>query len=148
MDYKKLHNHILQEHDLFLFEDQIKEIVPIVLEMDDQKLFNYMYDEHDLLLLESQKREIVDIVLEMHNEKPEKCTEAIKKPSNNDQMKSYKVEKTFNDWQRVTIDFSVKVTPRWWQFWKKRIDSQDFQYSIWVKSNNELFLYQPQIEEK
>ena len=28
------------------------------------------------------------IVLEMHNEKPEKCTEAIKEPSNNDQMKT------------------------------------------------------------
>jgi len=106
MDYKKLHNHILQEHDLFLFEDQIKEIVDIVLEMDDQKLFNHMYDEHDLLLLQSQNREIVDIVLEMHNENPEKCTAsierqykekgnqldqvygAIKEPSNNDQMKT------------------------------------------------------------
>ena len=32
--------------------------------------------------------EIVDIVLEMHNEKPETCTEAIKNPSNNDQMKT------------------------------------------------------------
>jgi len=74
MDYKKIHEHILQEHDLFLFEDEIKEIVRVVLEMDDQKLFNYMYDEHDLLLLESQKQEIVDIVLEMHNEKPETCT--------------------------------------------------------------------------
>jgi type 1 glutamine amidotransferase len=32
--------------------------------------------------------EIVDIVLEMHNEKPETCTEVIKNPSNNDQMKT------------------------------------------------------------
>ena len=88
MDYKKLHKHILQEHDLFLFEDEIKEIVGVVLDMDDQKLFNHMYDEHDLLLLQSQNREIVDIVLEMHNEKPEKCTETIKEPSNNEQMKT------------------------------------------------------------
>ena len=60
---------------------------------------------------------------------------------------TYKIEKEFNGWQRVIITFSVKVTPRWWQFWKKRIDRQDFQYSIWTKSNDELFLYQPQIEE-
>lgn len=56
--------------------------------MDDQKLFNHMADEHGLLLLESQMREIIDIVLEMHNEKPETCTEVIKNPSNNDQMKT------------------------------------------------------------
>jgi hypothetical protein len=138
LDYKKLHNHILQEHDLFLFEDQIKEIVDIVLEMDDQKLFNYMYDEHDLLLLEGQKREIVDIVLEMHNEKPETCT----------MDTNYKVETNINGWQRVIIDFTVKSKPRWWQFWKPRIDEQDFQYSVWLKAKDELFLYKPQIEKK
>jgi hypothetical protein len=37
MDYKKIHEHILQEHDLFLFEDEIKEIVDIVLEMHNEK---------------------------------------------------------------------------------------------------------------
>ena len=74
MDYKKIHEHILQEHDLFLFEDEIKEIVRVVLEMDDQKIFNHMYDEHDLLLLQSQMREIIDIVLEMHNGNPGTCT--------------------------------------------------------------------------
>ena len=56
--------------------------------MDDQKLFNHMADEHGLLLLQSQMKEIIDIVLEMHNEKPETCTEVIKNPSNNDQMKT------------------------------------------------------------
>ena len=56
--------------------------------MDDQKLFNHMADEHGLLLLESQMQEIIRIVLEMHNENPEKCTEVIKNPSNNDQMKT------------------------------------------------------------
>ena len=44
--------------------------------------------EHGLFLLDSQMEEIVDIVLEMHNEKPETCTEVIKNPSNNDQMKT------------------------------------------------------------
>ena len=56
MDYQKLHEHIAKRYDIYLFEDEIKEIV--------------------------------DIVLEMHNEKPETCTEAIKEPSNNDQMKT------------------------------------------------------------
>jgi DNA-binding NtrC family response regulator len=44
--------------------------------------------EHGLFLLDSQMEEIIDIVLEMHNEKPETCTEVIKNPSNNDQMKT------------------------------------------------------------
>ena len=61
---------------------------------------------------------------------------------------TYEIEKTLNGWQRMTINFSVKVTPRWWQFWKKKIDRQDFQYSMLIKSNDELFLYQPQIEEQ
>jgi len=56
--------------------------------MDYQKLYRHMAIEHGLFLLDSQMREIIDIVLEMHNEKPEKCTEAIKNPSNNDQMKT------------------------------------------------------------
>ena len=56
--------------------------------MDDQKLYRHMAIEHGLFLLDSQMEEIVDIVLEMHNEKPETCTEVIKNPSNNDQMKT------------------------------------------------------------
>ena len=56
--------------------------------MDYQKLYRHMAIEHELFLLDSQMEEIVDIVLEMHNEKPETCTEAIKNPSNNDQMKT------------------------------------------------------------
>ena len=44
--------------------------------------------EHGLFLLDSQMEEIVDIVLEMHNENPKICTEVIKNPSNNDQMKT------------------------------------------------------------
>ena len=56
--------------------------------MDYQKLYRHMAIEHGLFLLDSQMEEIVDIVLEMHNEKPETCTEAIKNPSNNDQMKT------------------------------------------------------------
>ena len=56
--------------------------------MDYQKLYRHMAIEHGLFLLDSQMEEIVDIVLEMHNEKPEKCTETIKEPSNNDQMKT------------------------------------------------------------
>jgi len=56
--------------------------------MDYQKLYRHMAIEHGLFLLDSQMEEIVDIVLEMHNEKPEKCTEVIKNPSNNDQMKT------------------------------------------------------------
>ena len=56
MDYLKLHEHIAKRYDIYLFEDEIKEIV--------------------------------GIVLEMHNEKPETCTEVIKNPSNNDQMKT------------------------------------------------------------
>jgi len=56
--------------------------------MDYQKLYRHMAIEHGLFLLDSQMEEIVDIVLEMHNEKPETCTEVIKNPSNNDQMKT------------------------------------------------------------
>ena len=105
--------------------------------------------EHGLFLLDSQMQEIVDIVLEMHNENPEKCTEAIKEPSNNDQIKqTYKIEKNVNGWQRLIINFTVKETPRWWQFWKTRINSRDFEYSIWMKSNDELYLFKPHIEEK
>jgi hypothetical protein len=114
MDYKKIHEHILQEHDLFLFEDDIKEIVRVVLEItdneldikDDYPLFEHIDKYYGVTLLESQMREIIDIVLEMHNEKPETCTSSIKKqykekgnqldqvygaikePSNNDQMKT------------------------------------------------------------
>ena len=113
MNYKKLHEHILQEHDLFLL-DELIEIVRIVLEINDSKLdviddyplFEHMDKYYGVTLLESQMREIIDIVLEMHNEKPETCTEsierqhkekgnqldqvygAIKEPSNNDQMKT------------------------------------------------------------
>ena len=82
MDYKKIHEHILQEHDLFLFEDDIKEIVRVVLEItdneldikDDYPLFEHIDKYYGVTLLESQMREIIDIVLEMHNEKPETCT--------------------------------------------------------------------------
>ena len=56
--------------------------------MDYQKLYRHMAIEHGLFLLDSQMEEIIDIVLEMHNEKPETCTEVIKNPSNNDQMKT------------------------------------------------------------
>ena len=56
--------------------------------MDYQKLYRHMAIEHGLFLLQSQMKEIIDIVLEMHNEKPETCTEVIKNPSNNDQMKT------------------------------------------------------------
>ena len=81
MDYKKLHEHILQEHDLFLFEDEIKEIVRVVLKITDNKLdviddyplFEYMDKYYEITLLESQMREIIDIVLKMHNENPENC---------------------------------------------------------------------------
>ena len=106
MDYKKLHEHIAKRYDIYLFEDEIKEIV--------------------------------DIVLEMHNEKTKIFT----------MDTNYKVETGINGWQRVTIDFTVKSRPRWWQFWKPRIDAQDFQYSLWLKPKDELFLYEPQIEEK
>ena len=106
MDYKKLHKHIAKRYDIYLFEDEIKEIV--------------------------------DIVLEMHNEKTKICT----------MDTNYKVETGINGWQRVTIDFTVKSRPRWWQFWKPRIDAQDFQYSLWLKPKDELFLYEPQIEEE
>ena len=114
MDYKKIHEHILQEHDLFLFEDDIKEIVRVVLEItdneldikDDYPLFEHIDKYYGVTLLESQMREIIDIVLEMHNEKPETCTSSIKKqykekgnqldqvygaikePSNNDEMET------------------------------------------------------------
>jgi len=37
MDYKKLHNHILLEYGVPFFEDEIKEIVRIVLEMHNEK---------------------------------------------------------------------------------------------------------------
>ena len=36
MDYKKLHNHIAKRYDIYLFEDEIKEIVDIVLEMHNE----------------------------------------------------------------------------------------------------------------
>jgi len=130
--------------------------------MDDQKLFNHMADEHGLLLLQSQMREIIDIVLEMHNEKPEKCTESIErqyKEKGNQLDQVYgamkeeieiatELETSINGWQRVKIDFTVEVKPRWWQFWKPRIDAQDFQWSAWLKPKGEAFLYQPQIEKK
>ena len=106
--------------------------------MDYQKLYRHMAIEHGLFLLDSQMEEIVDIVLEMHNEKTKICT----------MDTNYKVETGINGWQRVTIDFTVKSRPRWWQFWKPRIDAQDFQYSLWLKPKDELFLYEPQIEEK
>ena len=81
MNYKRLHEHILQEHDLWLF-DELEEIVLIVLEITDNKidiiddypLFEHMDKYYGVTLLESQMREIIDIVLEMHNEKPEMCT--------------------------------------------------------------------------
>ena len=37
MDYKKLHEHIAKRYDIYLFEDEIKEIVDIVLEMHNEK---------------------------------------------------------------------------------------------------------------
>ena len=82
MDYKKIHEHILQEHDLFLFEDQIKEIVNIVLELEYSDrgilnyypLFEYIDKEHELALPKGQLSEIIRVVVEMHNEKPETCT--------------------------------------------------------------------------
>ena len=37
MDYKKLHKHIAKRYDIYLFEDEIKEIVDIVLEMHNEK---------------------------------------------------------------------------------------------------------------
>ena len=37
MDYKKLHKHIAKRYDIYLFEDEIKEIVGIVLEMHNEK---------------------------------------------------------------------------------------------------------------
>ena len=36
MDYKKLHKHIAKRYDIYLFEDEIKEIVDIVLEMHNE----------------------------------------------------------------------------------------------------------------
>ena len=36
MDYKKLHKHIAKRYDIYLFEDEIKEIVRIVLEMHNE----------------------------------------------------------------------------------------------------------------
>ena len=94
MDYKKLHKHIAKRYDIYLFEDEIKEIVRVVLEMDDQKIFNHMYDEHDLLLLQSQMREIIDIVLEMHNENPETCTMKTAMQELIDDLKEFRHEQT------------------------------------------------------
>ena len=37
MDYLKLHEHIAKRYDIYLFEDEIKEIVRIVLEMHNEK---------------------------------------------------------------------------------------------------------------
>ena len=37
MDYLKLHKHIAKRYDIYLFEDEIKEIVDIVLEMHNEK---------------------------------------------------------------------------------------------------------------
>ena len=37
MYYKKLHEHIAKRYDIYLFEDEIKEIVDIVLEMHNEK---------------------------------------------------------------------------------------------------------------
>ena len=37
MDYKKLHKHIAKRYDIYLFEDEIQEIVDIVLEMHNKK---------------------------------------------------------------------------------------------------------------
>ena len=37
MDYLKLHEHIAKRYDIYLFEDEIKEIVDIVLEMHNEK---------------------------------------------------------------------------------------------------------------
>ena len=36
MDYLKLHEHITKRYDIYLFEDEIKEIVDIVLEMHNE----------------------------------------------------------------------------------------------------------------
>ena len=36
MDYLKLHEHIAKRYDIYLFEDEIKEIVDIVLEMHNE----------------------------------------------------------------------------------------------------------------
>jgi len=101
MDYQKLYRHMAIEHGLFLLDSQMQEIVSVVLEMDDQKLFNHMADEHGLLLLQSQMREIIDIVLEMHNEKPEKCTEAIKEPSNKSAVGSAKIADSVADSRKI-----------------------------------------------
>ena len=65
----------------------------------------------------------------------------------NNMKQTYEIEKSVNGWQRVIITFTVDQTPRWWQFWEKRIDSKKFQYSIWMKSNDELYLHKPHIEE-
>jgi len=80
--------------------------------MDYQKLYRHMAIEHGLFLLDSQMQEIIDIVLEMHNEKPETCTERIKEPSNNDQMKTAMQEllddlKQFRDEQTSPLVIST-----------------------------------------
>ena len=106
--------------------------------MDYLKLHEHIAKRYDIYFFEGEIKEIVDIVSEMHNEKTKICT----------MDTNYKVETCINGWQRVTIDFTVKSRPRWWQFWKPRIDAQDFQYSLWLKPKDELFLYEPQIEEE
>ena len=85
--------------------------------MDYQKLYTHMAIEHGLFLLDSQMEEIVDIVLEMHNENPEKCTETIKEPSNNDQMKTaveYLAERyDYIIWMRIRDEISEVTAVEW-----------------------------------
>ena len=89
--------------------------------MDYQKLYRHIAIEHGLFLLDSQMEEIVDIVLEMHNEKPEKCTEAIKQPSNNDLMKTIA--------QQLGItDFPFEIRDR-----EERLIYEEFDNGNWIK---------------
>ena len=74
MDYLKLHEHIAKRYDIYLFEDEIKEIVGIVLEMHNEK-----------------PEKCTESIERQHKEKGNQLDQvygAIKEPSNNDQMKT------------------------------------------------------------
>ena len=143
-----LFEHMADQHDLTLLEDELWQIERIVLKMhgiDPEKCTmnpqqNPQQNPHDSRTVDEQlqhqvqqKGNQLDQVYGSMKEEIEIATE---------------LETSINGWQRVKVDFTVEVKPRWWQFWKQKIDAQDFQWSAWLKPNGQAFLYQPQIEKK
>lgn len=57
-----------------------------------------------------------------------------------------KIEDLPNGWQRIIFSAEVEVTPKWWQFRKKRIEKQTVQFSTYLKpgkNGKEIVAYAP-----